>query len=71
MGLFRYILTWKTDFAKPLVQVKPYFYGLCELLQVAWINEYHRTCRSTIGAVLEKKGQKDALDWLNRETEEL
>uniref|UniRef100_A0A4W5REU9 Xaa-Pro aminopeptidase 1 n=1 Tax=Hucho hucho TaxID=62062 RepID=A0A4W5REU9_9TELE len=34
-----------------------------------WVNEYHRQCRETIGAELERQGRKEALDWLIRETQ--
>lgn len=53
------------------IQKKLITKSLLTVEEVAWINDYHRTCRTTIGAALEKKGQKDGLDWLKRETEEL
>uniref|UniRef100_A0A8C7TFF2 Xaa-Pro aminopeptidase 1 n=1 Tax=Oncorhynchus mykiss TaxID=8022 RepID=A0A8C7TFF2_ONCMY len=34
-----------------------------------WVNEYHRQCRETIGAELERQGRKEAMDWLIRETQ--
>uniref|UniRef100_A0A672QD35 Xaa-Pro aminopeptidase 1 n=1 Tax=Sinocyclocheilus grahami TaxID=75366 RepID=A0A672QD35_SINGR len=34
-----------------------------------WVNDYHKTCRETIGAELERQGRKAALDWLIRETQ--
>ncbi|XP_067252480.1 xaa-Pro aminopeptidase 1 isoform X2 [Chanodichthys erythropterus] len=34
-----------------------------------WVNDYHRKCRETIGAELERQGRKEALDWLVRETQ--
>ncbi|CAB1344470.1 unnamed protein product [Coregonus sp. 'balchen'] len=34
-----------------------------------WVNEYHRQCRETIGAELQRQGRKEALDWLIRETQ--
>uniref|UniRef100_A0A674CD27 Xaa-Pro aminopeptidase 1 n=1 Tax=Salmo trutta TaxID=8032 RepID=A0A674CD27_SALTR len=34
-----------------------------------WVNEYHRQCRETIGAELDRQGRKEALDWLIRETQ--
>uniref|UniRef100_A0A673G9K0 Xaa-Pro aminopeptidase 1-like n=1 Tax=Sinocyclocheilus rhinocerous TaxID=307959 RepID=A0A673G9K0_9TELE len=33
-----------------------------------WVNDYHRKCRETVGAELERQGRKVALDWLIRET---
>ncbi|XP_073717550.1 xaa-Pro aminopeptidase 1 isoform X1 [Misgurnus anguillicaudatus] len=34
-----------------------------------WLNDYHKECRETIGAELERQGRKEALDWLIRETQ--
>uniref|UniRef100_A0A9J7YR39 Xaa-Pro aminopeptidase 1 n=2 Tax=Cyprinus carpio TaxID=7962 RepID=A0A9J7YR39_CYPCA len=34
-----------------------------------WVNDYHKKCRETIGAELERQGRKEALDWLIRETQ--
>uniref|UniRef100_A0AAR2LJR3 X-prolyl aminopeptidase (aminopeptidase P) 1, soluble n=1 Tax=Pygocentrus nattereri TaxID=42514 RepID=A0AAR2LJR3_PYGNA len=34
-----------------------------------WLNHYHRKCRETIGAELERQGRKEALDWLIQETQ--
>ncbi|XP_067272271.1 xaa-Pro aminopeptidase 1 isoform X3 [Pseudorasbora parva] len=34
-----------------------------------WVNDYHRKCRETIGAELERQGRKEALGWLIRETQ--
>ena len=39
------------------------------VLQLAWINDYHKKCRDVIGPELEKSGRQDALSWLLRETE--
>lgn len=33
-----------------------------------WLNDYHRQCRETVGAELERQGRKEGLDWLIRET---
>lgn len=34
-----------------------------------WLNDYHKECRKTVGAELERQGRKEALDWLIRETQ--
>uniref|UniRef100_A0A8C2ILI5 X-prolyl aminopeptidase (aminopeptidase P) 1, soluble n=1 Tax=Cyprinus carpio TaxID=7962 RepID=A0A8C2ILI5_CYPCA len=34
-----------------------------------WVNDYHRKCRETVGAELERQARKVALDWLIRETQ--
>ncbi|KAI7791471.1 xaa-Pro aminopeptidase 1 isoform X1 [Triplophysa rosa] len=34
-----------------------------------WVNDYHRKCRETVGAELQRQGRKEALDWLMRETQ--
>ncbi|RXN33656.1 xaa-Pro aminopeptidase 1 isoform X2 [Labeo rohita] len=34
-----------------------------------WVNDYHKKCRETVGAELERQGRKEALDWLIRETQ--
>jgi len=41
------------------------------VLQLAWVNDYHKKCRDIIGPELEKSGRLDALSWLQRETEPL
>lgn len=41
------------------------------ILQRDWVNDYHRKCRETIGAELERQGRKEALDWLVRETQSI
>ena len=41
------------------------------VLQLAWVNVYHKKCRDIIGPELEKSGRLDALSWLQRETEPL
>jgi len=39
------------------------------ILQLSWINNYHKRCRDVIGPELEQSGRQDALSWLQRETE--
>uniref|UniRef100_A0A9J7WXJ5 X-prolyl aminopeptidase (aminopeptidase P) 1, soluble n=1 Tax=Cyprinus carpio carpio TaxID=630221 RepID=A0A9J7WXJ5_CYPCA len=34
-----------------------------------WVNDYHRKCRETVGAELERQARKVALDWLIQETQ--
>ena len=41
------------------------------MLQVAWLNSYHETCRNIVGAQMKKDGLKEALQWLNKQTEPL
>ena len=41
------------------------------VVQLAWLNDYHKKCRDVVGAELEKSGRHDALSWLQRETEPL
>lgn len=38
-------------------------------LQRDWLNDYHRLCRETVGAELQRQGRKEGLDWLIRETQ--
>uniref|UniRef100_A0A6Q2YE10 Xaa-Pro aminopeptidase 1 n=1 Tax=Esox lucius TaxID=8010 RepID=A0A6Q2YE10_ESOLU len=51
------------------IQVKMMDTGLLTQKERDWVNEYHRQCRETVGAELERQGRKEALDWLVRETQ--
>lgn len=39
--------------------------------EIAWLNEYHKTCRELVGAHLKKTNKLNVLEWLNKETREL
>ncbi|KAI4874035.1 hypothetical protein NFI96_019580 [Prochilodus magdalenae] len=51
------------------IQVKMISTDLLTQKERDWLNDYHRKCRETIGAELERQGRKEALDWLIRETQ--
>lgn len=39
--------------------------------EIAWLNEYHRTCRHLVGDHLKKTNKLGVLEWLEKETREL
>ncbi|XP_062845628.1 xaa-Pro aminopeptidase 1 [Trichomycterus rosablanca] len=51
------------------IQIKMIKTDLLTQKERDWLNDYHKQCRDTIGAELERQGRKEALDWLIRETQ--
>ncbi|XP_051979920.1 xaa-Pro aminopeptidase 1-like isoform X1 [Xyrauchen texanus] len=51
------------------IQLKMIITDLLTQKERDWVNDYHRKCRETVGAELERQGRKDGLDWLIRETQ--
>lgn len=37
--------------------------------EIRYLNNYHKKCREIVGQLLQQQMQKDALEWLMRETE--
>jgi len=51
------------------IQLKLVEPSLLSQEEVAWLNNYHQTCRDRVGPILKEMGRKDALDWLYKETQ--
>ncbi|KAK6639078.1 hypothetical protein RUM43_007348 [Polyplax serrata] len=63
----RGFLTFETVTMVP-IQRKMLIPNMLTEKEVAYLNAYHTECREKVGPLLKKMGEKEALDWLNKET---